>query len=69
MALTTWGELQKQLTVIFGVQNQFTQKAGEIVGVGELSRNNINTLINHVLNYLYGFNSMLAEYSGCKLQG
>ena len=67
MALTTSGELQKQLTVIFGIQDQFNQKAGEIVGVGELSRATINNLINRVLNYLYAFNSMLAEYAGCKL--
>lgn len=67
MAITTSSELQKQLTVIFGFQNQFKQKIGEIVGIGALSRQSTSNLINRVLNYLYAYNSMLIEYTGCQL--
>ena len=67
MAITTSSELQKLLTVIFGFQDQFMHKIGDIVGIGALSRLSTANLIDRVLNYLYAYNSMLIEYTGCQL--
>ncbi|MHA1776852.1 MAG: hypothetical protein ACTSWC_08750 [Promethearchaeota archaeon] len=67
MSLTTSDELQKQLTVIFGYTGFQQIEAGEIRGIGKLSRHHSIGLIKNILEFLSGFNGMLQEFAGCEL--
>ena len=66
-SLTTSEEIQKQLSIIFGFSGREEIKVGEIVGVGNLTREKVNELVLQVLSYLNEYSALLKDYIGTEI--
>ena len=66
-SLTTSEEIQKQLSIIFGFSGREGIKVGDIVGVGNLTREKVSELILQVLSYLNEYSALLKDYLGTEI--
>lgn len=68
-SLTTNEELHKLHTIIFGFYQSQKEnlQAGEIIGVGKLTKKKVSELVYEVLKYLNAYNAMLRDYTGTEL--